>query len=73
MFYRLNPGYTDNNLNGKFLSWNKICNINNISGFWENTFGLFGLYKSDWIAIGGWDKEKFNYKWGREDNDVLDK
>ena len=44
------------------------------AGFWETlTYGLFGLYKSDWNAIGGFDVQKYTVKWGGEDWDILDK
>ena len=43
------------------------------SGFWEfNTYGVYGLYKSDWKVIGGFNTKLFT-KWGGEDWDVLDK
>jgi hypothetical protein len=40
-------------------------------GYWENAgYGLFSMYKSDWIAVGGWNTVKFKYKWGGEDVDL---
>eukprot|EP00731_Ephydatia_muelleri_P026580 Em0018g680a len=57
MFFRLGPGYTETNVNG----------------FWEfNTYGLYGLYKSDWTVIGGFNTKRFT-KWGGEDWEVLDR
>ncbi len=44
------------------------------TGSWEiETYGLFGMYKSDWMTIGGFDVEKYTNKWGGEDWDILDK
>ena len=44
------------------------------SGFWETlTYGLFGMFKSDWTAFGGFDTQKYKFKWGGEDWDLLDK
>ena len=58
-FFRLNKGYTE---------------INMISGIWEIfTFGLFALYKSDWIEVDGFDLMQYNTTWGREDADLLDR
>lgn len=58
MFFRLRPGYTEINING----------------FWETlTYGLFGMFKSDWTAFGGFDTQKYKFKWGGEDWDLLDK
>ena len=33
---------------------------------------MFGLYKSDWTAIGGFNVQQYT-KWGGEDWDVLDR
>lgn len=58
-FFRLNKGYTE---------------INMISGIWEIfTFGLFALYKSDWIEVDGFDLMQYNTTWGGEDADLLDR
>eukprot|EP00731_Ephydatia_muelleri_P026581 Em0018g681a len=57
MFFRLGPGYTETNVNG----------------FWETlTYGVYGLYKSDWTVIGGFNTKLFT-KWGGEDWEVLDR
>ena len=43
-------------------------------GWWEwQTYGLFGLYRRDWDSFGGFSTEKYKYKWGGEDWDLLDK
>jgi hypothetical protein len=56
MVFRLDDGHTADNVNG----------------FWEiYGFGLFSMYKSDWIAVGGWDTVKFKHKWGGEDTDMF--
>lgn len=58
MFFRLNKGHTEINCNG----------------YWEKaTYGLFSMYKSDWLKSGGFDTERFTTKWGGEDWDALDR
>ena len=58
-FFRLNKGYTE---------------INMVSGIWEIfTYGLFALYKSDWIEVDGFDVMQYNTTWGGEDADLLDR
>ena len=58
-FFRLNKGYTE---------------INMVSGIWEIfTYGLFALYKSDWIKVDGFDVMQYNTTWGGEDADLLDR
>ena len=58
-FFRLNKGYTE---------------INMVNGIWEIfTFGLFALYKSDWIEVDGFDVMQYNTTWGGEDADLLDR
>ena len=43
-------------------------------GYWDYlTYGLFSLYKSDWIAIGGFDLNIYKNRWGGEDWDLLDR
>jgi hypothetical protein len=58
MFFRLNKGYTEINING----------------FWETlTYGLLGMYKSDWVRTEGFDTQKYTTKWGGEDWDAVDR
>ena len=58
-FFRLNKGYTE---------------INMVNGLWEIfTYGLFALYKSDWIEVDGFDVMQYNTTWGGEDADLLDR
>ena len=58
MFFRLNQGFTEINING----------------LWERlTYGLFGMYKTDWVTFGGFDTKQYTNKWGGEDWDILDK
>ena len=57
-FFRLNMGYTEINFNG----------------FWETEgYGLFGMFKSDWTTLGGFNLRKYKDEWGGEDWDVLDR
>ena len=40
-------------------------------GFYSITgFGLFGMYKSDWMIVGGMNTDLYKGKWGFEDNDL---
>ena len=58
MFFRLSEGHTE------------MSRV----GFWETlTYGLLGMYKSDWIATGGFDTQKYTTQWGGEDWDAVDK
>ena len=58
MFFRLNEGHTEMSR----------------EGFWETlTYGLLGMYKSDWVMTGGFDTQKYTTKWGGEDWDAVDK
>ena len=36
-------------------------------------YGLFSMYKSDWIVMGGMDSSQFKGIWGFEDNDLADR
>ncbi|KAI6654869.1 N-acetyl-beta-glucosaminyl-glycoprotein 4-beta-N-acetylgalactosaminyltransferase 1-like [Oopsacas minuta] len=36
-------------------------------------YGLFSLYKSDWIKVGGMDSSQFKGIWGFEDNDLANR
>ena len=57
-FFRLNKGFTEINYNG----------------FWETlTYGMFGMFKSDWTVFGGFNLRKYKDKWGGEDWDILDR
>jgi hypothetical protein len=58
MFFRLNEGRTEAS----------------IAGFWETlTYGLLGMYKSDWVRTRGFDTQKYTTKWGGEDWDAVDR
>ena len=64
------------NVNGRFLMvvlyFEHYSGFN--QGFWETlTYGLIGLYKSDWIQTKGFNVRKYKHKWGGEDWDALDK
>ena len=44
------------------------------NGFYSLTgYGLFGLYKSDWIKVGGMNSSLFKGKWGWEDNNLANR
>ena len=80
MFFRLNQGYTEININGQPLHYSRssISAYYQLmlmtAGFWETlTYGLLGLYKSDWTASGGFDTLRYTTKWGGEDWDAVDK
>ena len=79
MFFRLNPGYTEININGQCkLSLNgsvtAVCVCVSRAGFWETlTYGLLGMYKSDWTTTGGFDIQKYTTKWGGEDWGAVDR
>lgn len=37
-------------------------------GFWEvQGFGIYGMYRSDWEAIGGFNTGEYKFNWGGED------
>ena len=41
------------------------------AGWWRGEgFGLMGMYKEDWAAVGGYDTRKFTSRWGKEDEDI---
>ncbi|PFX21772.1 beta-1,4-N-acetylgalactosaminyltransferase 3-like [Stylophora pistillata] len=43
-------------------------------GFWElSGYGFLGVYKSDWQRFGGMNSALYQYKWGGEDWDILDR
>ena len=45
-----------------------------VKGVWEMfTYGLFALYKSDWIEVDGFNVMQYNTTWGGEDMDLLDR
>ena len=83
MFFRLNQGYTEININGQSLCLLVIssrfkvsCLLDKVyyAGFWEIlTYGLLGMYKSDWTTTGGFDVQKYTTKWGGEDWDAVDR
>ena len=43
-------------------------------GRWEMlTYGMFSMFKADWLRVGGYDQEKYKYQWGGEDWELLDR
>ena len=43
-------------------------------GRWEMlTYGMFSMFKADWVNVGGYDEEKYTYQWGGEDWELLDR
>ena len=58
MFFKLNKGYTELNYNG----WWGIF-----------SYGIFSMFKSDWVRAGGFNTVRYTTKWGDEDVDMLDR
>ena len=56
--FRLDKGFTELNFNGRWENWG---------------YGIFSMYKSDFVKVGGYDTVKFTTKWGAEDNDIVDR
>ncbi|XP_031568993.1 beta-1,4-N-acetylgalactosaminyltransferase 3-like [Actinia tenebrosa] len=52
------------------------CSASDIypQGQWDTPgYGLLSIFKQDWDSFGGEDVEKFRYRWGGEDWDLLDR
>ena len=48
--------------------------ILNPSGFWEGVgYGLFSMYKSDWVKVGSFNSANYKDKWGGEDWELVDR
>ena len=61
--------YNHHTASNELTDWNSL-----LAGFWETlTYGLFGMYKSDWKVFGGFNTRKYTHKWGGEDWDLVDK
>jgi len=44
------------------------------AGNWDLTgYGLLGIYKEDWDRFGGLDADRYQFSWGGEDWDLLDR
>ena len=49
-------------------------NLYHYTGTYSITgYGLFSMYKSDWIVVGGMDSSQFKGIWGFEDNDLANR
>ena len=49
-------------------------NLYHYTGMYSITgYGLFSMYKSDWIVVGGMDSSQFKGIWGFEDNDLANR
>ena len=56
--FRLNCGYSTRYAAGK---WEML------------TYGMFSMFKADWVIVGGFDQERYKYQWGGEDWELLDR
>ena len=51
-----------------------MCTFSHSLGFWEVLgYGIYGMYRSDWEAIGGFSTDEYKFNWGGEDWDIVDK